>query len=121
MFFKTLEKGLLMINDMIEKNHDLKKRISGKEVFTLYDTYGFPPDLTSLILKEKKQQFDMLEFENEMIKQKKRSKANLDSSINVGDWFVVNNSKIEGFDGYENTNLSSKISKYRFVKGSDGI
>ena len=121
MFFKTLEKGLLMINDMIEKNHDLKKRISGKEVFTLYDTYGFPPDLTSLILKEKKQQFDMLEFENEMIKQKKRSKANLDSSINVGDWFVVNNFKIEGFDGYENTNFSSRISKYRFVKGSDGI
>ena len=110
-----------MINDMIEKNLDLKKRISGKEVFTLYDTYGFPPDLTSLILKERGQKFDMLEFEKEMIKQKRRSKANLDSSLNVGDWIRVNNSEIEGFDGYDNTNLSSRISKYRFVKSPEGV
>ena len=92
-FLKTLGKGLDLINSLINTLESNMKIISGKIVFELYDTYGFPPDLTTLILKEKGLSYNKQEFNQEMEKQKNRSRT--DSEIVLGDWIEVNDLPIK--------------------------
>ena len=113
LFLKTLGKGLELITDSIN-NLDSSKNMSGKDVFVLYDTYGFPPDLTALILKEKGLSYNQSEFDVEMQKQKSRSRSA--SELNLGDWIHVNDVPIEGFVGYDSKIDIGKIVKYRKVK-----
>ena len=108
----TLGKGLELITDSIN-NLDSGKNMSGKDVFVLYDTYGFPPDLTALILKEKGLSYNQSEFDIEMQKQKSRSRSA--SELNLGDWIHVNDVPIEGFVGYDCKIDFGKIIKYRKV------
>ncbi|MDQ1332257.1 MAG: alanyl-tRNA synthetase, partial [Bacteroidota bacterium] len=114
-FLKTLGKGLKMINKMIEElKQENKNILPGKIAFELYDTFGFPVDLTQLILKENGMQLDMEEFENEMRDQKNRSRE--DASLDTGDWKIVRDSGDTLFTGYEKTEDEVLITKYRTVK-----
>jgi alanyl-tRNA synthetase len=114
-FLKTLGKGLKMIGKMIS---DLKKSkenvLPGKIAFELYDTYGFPVDLTQLILRENGMKLDTEGFEKEMQGQKSRSRE--DGTINAGDWEIVRDTDDTLFTGYEKTEDEVLISKYRIVK-----
>ncbi len=111
-FLKTLEQGLILLNRMTETAKD--KKISGAKVFELYDTFGFPKDLTALILREKGFEFDEAEFESEMQKQKQRSKAA--SQVETDDWVVLREDDEEEFVGYDTLKTPVKITKYRKIK-----
>ena len=114
-FLKTLGKGLKMIERLIEEpGNSENKMFSGKIAFELYDTFGFPIDLTQLILREKNIGLNVKEFELEMKNQKERSRE--DAVVESGDWVVLK--EIEGtrFTGYEMTIDDVYITKYRKVK-----
>jgi alanyl-tRNA synthetase len=114
-FLKTLGKGLKMINKMIAGLRDENKNIlPGKVAFELYDTFGFPVDLTQLILKENGMQLDLKEFESEMNSQKTRSRE--DASLDTGDWQVIRDSEETEFTGYDKTEDEVLINKFRRVK-----
>ena len=114
-FLKTLGKGLKMTGRIIA---DMKKNkeylFPGKIAFELYDTYGFPVDLTQLILRENGMKLDTKEFEKEMEAQKSRSRE--DGTINAGDWEIIRDTDDTIFTGYEKTEDEVLISKYRMVK-----
>jgi alanyl-tRNA synthetase len=111
-FLKTLEQGLILLNRIMETAPG--KKIPGAKVFELYDTFGFPKDLTALILREKGYEFDEKEFDTEMQKQKQRSKAA--SQIETDDWVVLREDDEEEFVGYDTLKTPVKITKYRKVK-----
>ncbi|HNP96442.1 MAG TPA: alanine--tRNA ligase, partial [Cyclobacteriaceae bacterium] len=111
-FLRTLEKGLKRIEAI---QGELKgKVISGELAFELYDTFGFPFDLTSLIAREKGLSVDEQGFQTEMEKQKARSKA--DAVKETGDWITVADGDKPEFVGYENLSITSRLLRYRSVK-----
>ncbi len=111
-FLKTLEQGLILLNRMMETAKD--KKIPGAKVFELYDTFGFPKDLTALILREKGFEFDEKEFDVEMQKQKQRSKSA--AEIVTDDWVELRSDDEEEFVGYDILKTPVKITKYRKIK-----
>ena len=113
-FLRTLEDGLKRI-EQITKN--VKGEISGKQVFELYDTYGFPADLTALILSEQNLSFSQAEFDVAMQEQKDRSKQA--GKIEKGDWTVLIEDEKEEFVGYKNLETEVKITRYRKVTSKD--
>jgi alanyl-tRNA synthetase len=111
-FLRTLEKGLKRI-DII--HNELKgTEISGEQAFELYDTYGFPLDLTSLIARERNLTVDEKGFATEMEKQKTRSKA--DAAKETGDWVVVGEDVKPEFIGYDHLSSEVRVVKYRKIK-----
>ncbi len=114
-FLKTLGKGLKMIGKIIP---DLKKEkksiLPGRVAFELYDTFGFPVDLTQLILRENGMSLDTEGFEKEMKNQKNRSRE--DGAHDAGDWQIVREGDDTIFTGYEKTVDNILIRKYRIVK-----
>jgi alanyl-tRNA synthetase len=114
-FLKTLGKGLKLIEKKIE---ELRKEnellLPGRTIFELYDTYGFPSDLTGLILKENGMEADIGGFENEMKNQKERSRE--DAAIETGDWITVRESGETVFTGYNHIEENVQIVKYRKIK-----
>jgi alanyl-tRNA synthetase len=112
-FLRTLEKGLKRIDD-ITSTHSKGQTIEGKLVFELFDTYGFPVDLTRLIASEHTLNVDEAGFESEMQQQKNRSRAA--TAIDTGDWIQVTEDVETKFIGYTETAASTKIVKYRNVK-----
>ena len=114
-FLRTLEDGLKRI-EQITKN--AKGEISGKQVFELYDTYGFPADLTALILSEQNLGFSQEEFDVAMQEQKDRSKQA--GKIKKGDWTVLIEDEKEEFVGYKNLETEVKITRYREVTSKAG-
>ena len=114
-FLKTLSDGILRL-DTITKDSKSKK-ISGKVVFELYDTYGFPADLTSLILKEKNITYDYDEYSQELKKQKSRSRSVID--LKTEDWNILDDSNSSIFLGYDKVSIKTKINKYRLVSTKD--
>ena len=117
-FLKTIEHGLkridLIINETISKG---QKTLPGADVFELYDTYGFPADLSRIIAEEKQLTVDEAGFEEEMNKQKQRSKKS--SAQKVYDWVVLEE-KAESFVGYDQTETETYITRYRKVENKDG-
>ena len=113
-FLKTLDQGILLLDSMISKNVDGK--IEGSKVFQLYDTYGFPKDLTALILSEKGLSYDEEEFEKSMKKQKETSKKDAFSS--KGDWVIILEDDLEEFVGYDYLTTNVKITRYRKTSSS---
>ncbi|WP_250434656.1 alanine--tRNA ligase [Hanstruepera flava] len=110
-FLRTLDQGLVLLNRIVdERQSDM---ISGEKVFELYDTYGFPVDLTALILAEKDLQLDEKAFEEELQKQKNRSRAA--SEMSTDDWTILNEDAEEEFVGYDRLEAQVKISRYRKV------
>ena len=112
-FLRTLEKGLKRIDD-ITTTHSKGQTIEGKLVFELFDTYGFPVDLTRLIASEHDMNVDEGGFEKEMQQQKDRSRAA--TAIDTGDWIMVGDETETTFIGYTETIAETKIVKYRNVK-----
>ncbi len=109
-FLRTLEKGLKRIDDIINTS---KEVIDGKAAFELFDTYGFPIDLTRLIAAENNLAIDEKGFETALNEQKERSRAA--TTIDTEDWVeVVPNNAVE-FVGYGTTEAESKVVKYRKV------
>jgi alanyl-tRNA synthetase len=111
-FMRTLAKG---INYFEEHISDLDSRvISGAFAFTLFDTYGFPIDLTLLMAKEKDFDVDMEDFQRSLSEQKSRSRAA--TSIDTEDWIVLNNTDRSTFVGYNDLHVDTNVVKYRKVR-----
>ena len=110
-FLRTLDQGLVLLNRIVEESKS--KTISGEKAFELYDTYGFPIDLTALILSEKGLNLDEKGFNKELQKQKDRSRAA--SEMSTGDWKVLSNDAEEEFIGYDSLETQVKITRYRKV------
>jgi len=110
-FLRTLDQGLILLDDIISSAKE--KEISGDKAFELYDTFGFPIDLTALILSEKGLSLDEKGFLEELQKQKKRSRAA--SEISTQDWTTLINDEIEDFIGYDSLEGNVKITRYRKV------
>lgn len=111
-FLKTLDKGLKKIDELI--NQTSSALINGKAAFELFDTYGFPIDLTRLIAAENNLQVDEAGFENELQQQKQRSRAA--TAIDTEDWIVLDEAQTSEFVGYDRLETKSKVVKYRKVK-----
>jgi alanyl-tRNA synthetase len=118
-FLRTLEKGLKRMDDIIG-SHKKGSSIEGKLVFELFDTFGFPVDLTRLIGSENELEVDEAGFENEMQQQKNRSRAA--TVVDTGDWILVGEDLPTQFMGYTQTQADTNIVKYRNVKakGKEG-
>ncbi|GAB1373665.1 alanine--tRNA ligase [Bacteroidales bacterium] len=112
-FLRTLDKGIRMLDNIMTKNETLKT-ISGEEAFVLYDTYGFPSDLSDLIAREKGFKIDMDSFEKELKKQKERSRNA--TSTQEGDCSELREFSGTEFTGYESTESQSRIARFRSVK-----
>jgi alanyl-tRNA synthetase len=111
-FLRTLDKGLKRIDDILQSSS--QKEISGKDAFELYDTYGFPIDLTRLIAVENSFSVDEPGFEAEMGQQKNRSRAA--TAIDTEDWIVLDDTAKNEFVGYDNLETETKVIKYRKIK-----
>ncbi len=113
-FFRTLELGIKRIETIIQTTKKADNDIiDGKEVFELFDTYGFPVDLTSLIARENDLSIDEEAFDKELQKQKDRSRAA--TAIETEDWVQVHTDAISEFIGYDTLTSPVKILKYRKV------
>lgn len=112
-FLRTLEKGLKRIDDIIG-SADAGKVIPGRDAFELYDTYGFPFDLTRLIAEENKLTVDQAGFEREMQEQKNRSRAA--TAVDTEDWIEINKTEKFSFVGYNDLLVETLVIKYRKVK-----
>ncbi len=117
-FLRTLENGIKMLDAAITAAKAAgKTEISGREAFVLYDTYGFPLDLTELILKENGMTLDQAGFDSEMAAQKERARNA--AAIVTDDWTVVNEGDPE-FVGYDTDCCETPILRYRKVKQKKG-
>ena len=113
-FLRTLETGIKLLDKVMADTRAAgKDTISGKDAFTLYDTYGFPLDLTELILKEHDMNVNIDEFNAEMEQQK--SRARNAAAIEAGDWVTLSDGEPE-FVGYDHTECEAEILRYRKVK-----
>ena len=111
-FLKTLDQGLVLLDSIIEKTKgDI---VDGRKAFELYDTYGFPIDLTALILNEKGFSLDEAGFNVAMQEQKNRSKTASETS--KGDWEILHSDLEQEFVGYDRLEADVKIVKYRKVE-----
>ena len=113
-FLRTLANGIRLLDDAIERAKKAgKNSIPGREAFVLYDTYGFPLDLTELILKEKGMTLDQAEFDSEMEAQKQRARNA--AAVEATDWVTVNEGE-QKFVGYDTMAADTTILRYREVK-----
>jgi alanyl-tRNA synthetase len=112
-FLRTLENGLKRFEQLISDTKE-NQTIDGKSVFELYDTYGFPTDLTKLLARERGREIDEEGFQMAMNQQKERSKK--DASKQVGDWIEVLKNTDSKFVGYDSLEVETEIVKYRTIQ-----
>ncbi|AFR34925.1 alanine--tRNA ligase [Riemerella anatipestifer] len=118
-FLKTIEHGLVRLENIIQETLKKgEKTLPGAEVFELYDTYGFPADLSRIIAEEKGLTVDEKGFDEEMEKQKQRSKKS--SAQKVYDWVTLKD-ETESFVGYDQLEHKVFITKYRKLENKDGV
>ena len=110
-FLRTLDQGLVLLNRIVDETKG--NTVSGVKAFELYDTYGFPIDLTALILSEKGLNLDEKGFNEELQKQKNRSRAA--SEMSTDDWTILAEDTQEEFVGYDTLEAQVKITRYRKV------
>ncbi len=117
-FLRTIETGLVRLDNIISETLKKgEKNLPGEQVFELYDTFGFPADLSRIIAEEKQLTVDEQGFEAEMEKQKQRSKK--DSAAKVYDWVVLEE-RPENFVGYDQIAAETYITRYRKIENKDG-
>ncbi len=118
-FLRTLDRGIRLMDDYLEKTA-VTKLISGKDAFILYDTYGFPIDLTELIASENGYKVDLDEFNAELLKQKERARQA--TSNEFGDWIQYHNGEAVEFLGYDWTDIEGvSLVKQRTVKQKNKV
>jgi alanyl-tRNA synthetase len=110
-FLRTLDQGLILLDRIVE-NASLKE-IAGSKVFELKDTYGFPEDLTELILREKGFTYNEEEFKEKLKEQQARGKKA--SELKSDDWIILINDEVEEFIGYDTLEATVKLTRYRKV------
>ena len=115
-FLKTLSQGLVMLEQLMKSNAG--KQLSGTKAFELYDTFGFPVDLTALILSENNMTLDKDAFATEMAQQKARSKAA--AQVETEDWIDIREDDEQEFVGYDLLKTPVKIVRYRKVTTKNG-
>ena len=115
-FLRTLDQGLILLENIISETKG--KTVSGKKAFELYDTFGFPIDLTALILRERGFDLDQKEFEAQLKEQKDRSRAA--TQVTAGDWEEINPVNPEAFVGYDHLEAETQIARYRKVESKKG-
>ena len=108
-FLRTLDQGLVLLENIIQATTG--KEVSGTKAFELYDTFGFPIDLTSLILRERGYGLNEAQFEEELQKQKERSRAA--TKVATGDWVLLEDDTEEEFVGYDTLESQVRITRYR--------
>jgi alanyl-tRNA synthetase len=113
-FLRTLAQGLAKLDDFLEEGN---KTLDGKRAFELYDTYGFPIDLTELIMRENDKVVDMAEFTAEMTAQKERSRAA--TKLSTDDWTVLEDDELQEFVGYDYISADVRITRYRKVSAKN--
>lgn len=114
-FLRTLETGIRLLDKQIEEAKKVGKTVlDGHDAFVLYDTYGFPLDLTALILTEQGLSVDEAGFDKAMQEQKERARNA--AAIDAGDWQVVNDGSAVRFVGYDTLECTTEILRYREVK-----
>ena len=116
-FLRTLATGINLLDGVIKKSAGGK--ISGKDAFVLYDTYGFPIDLTELIAKEQGVEVDIEEFEKELQVQKERSRNA--ASQDIDDWQEIMAIAESEFIGYDTLTANVRIARYRRVKSKNNV
>ena len=113
-FLRTLDKGIGLLESQIAKaKKEGRTTLPGADAFVLYDTYGFPLDLTELILRENDMDVDHAEFDAEMKKQKERARSA--AATETADWVEVSDGETE-FVGYDETECKTRIIRYRKVR-----
>ncbi len=115
-FLRTLDKGIRLMDNIMEKSRD-SKVIAGVDAFTLYDTYGFPIDLTELIAAENGLKVDMDGFNVELGKQKERARNA--TAVENGDWTELQPFTECTFVGYDVLETEARLMKYRTVKAKN--
>jgi alanyl-tRNA synthetase len=117
-FLRTLDQGLQLLENVISATNG--KTVSGQKAFELYDTFGFPIDLTALILRERGYELDEAGFEKAMLEQKTRSRAA--SEVSTEDWTLLTEGNTETFVGYDQTENEVKITRFRKIDSKkDGV
>ncbi|MCB0375172.1 MAG: alanine--tRNA ligase, partial [Sinomicrobium sp.] len=117
-FLRTLDQGLILLENMIAASKD--KTIPGAKAFELYDTYGFPIDLTALILRERGYTLDENAFNEALRKQRERSRSAAKTA--TGDWVILSEDDEEEFIGYDTLEARVKLVRYRKTENKkDGI
>jgi alanyl-tRNA synthetase len=117
-FLRTLDQGLQLLENVIASTEG--QIVDGRKAFELYDTFGFPVDLTSLILREKSFDLDEVGFNKAMLEQKTRSRAA--SEVSTDDWKIVVQGNTETFVGYDQTENEVKITRIRKINSKkDGV
>ncbi len=117
-FLQKLVLGMELLDDVVAETQG--NEIEGAKVFKLYDTFGFPEDLTALILKEKGYTYDKAAFDADLKKQKDRSR--IANEVAKGDWVILAEGNTESFVGYDQTENEVKITRYRKVDSAkDGV
>ena len=116
-FLRTIEQGLNRLNQIIEQLGD-SKIVPGDVIFELYDTFGFPADLSRIVAEDHGFTIDEAGFEAEMAKQKERSKKA--TALVTDDWVILDDKGNETSIAYDNTEAEVKITRYRKVKNKKG-
>ena len=116
-FLRTIEQGLNRLNQIIEQLGD-SKVVPGDVIFELYDTFGFPADLSRIVAEDHGFTIDEAGFEVEMAKQKERSKKA--TALVTDDWVILDDKGNETSIAYDNTEAEVKITRYRKVKNKKG-
>lgn len=116
-FLRTIEQGLNRLNQIIEQLGD-SKVVPGNVIFELYDTFGFPADLSRIVAEDHGFTIDETGFEAEMAKQKERSKKA--TALVTDDWVILDDKGNETSIAYDNTEAEVKITRYRKVKNKKG-
>lgn len=118
-FLRTLETGIRLLDKKMEETKAVGKTVlNGVDAFTLYDTYGFPLDLTELILRENGMEADIEEFNKAMQKQKERARNA--AAIETGDWITLKEGECK-FVGYDLFECEAEILRYRQIKQKNKV
>ena len=116
-FLKTLDQGIVLLNKLIKSSEN--KIIDGQDAFKLYDTYGFPVDLTSLIAAESGFKVNVKGFDENMQKQKERSSSK--SKIKYSDWNIIDENAESNFIGYDKLKSEMNLIRFREIETENGM